>query len=99
MNIRQKYELSILIKDGKFNLDKLAETFNVNARTIRNDIVQIEDYLKSKNVKATIEVKNKIITINMLKDIKLEDLVEINYHDFYYDRISNEERILLILSD
>lgn len=99
MNIRQKYELSILIKDGKFNLDKLAETFNVNARTIRNDIVQIEDYLKSKNVKATIEVKNKIITINMLKDIKLEDLVEINYHDFYSDRISNEERILLILSD
>lgn len=99
MNIRQKYELSILIKDGKFNLDKLAETFNVNARTIRNDIVQIEDYLKNKNVKATIEVKNKIITINMLKDIKLEDLVEINYHDFYSDRISNEERILLILSD
>ena len=99
MNIRQKYELSILIKDGKFNLDKLAETFNVNARTIRNDIVQIEDYLKSKNVKATIEVKNKIITINMLKDIKLEDLVEINYHDFYSDRISKEERILLILSD
>lgn len=99
MNIRQKYELSILIKYGKFNLDKLAETFNVNARTIRNDIVQIEDYLKSKNVKATIEVKNKIITINMLKDIKLEDLVEINYHDFYSDRISNEERILLILSD
>ena len=48
MNIRQKYELSILIKDGKFNLDKLAETFNVNARTIRNDIVQIEDYLKNK---------------------------------------------------
>lgn len=99
MNIRQKYELSILIKDGKFNLDKLAETFNVNARTIRNDIVQIDDYLKNKNVKATIEVKNKIITINMLKDIKLEDLVEINYHDFYSDRISNEERILLILSD
>lgn len=99
MNIRQKYELSILIKDGKFNLDKLAETFNVNTRTIRNDIVQIEDYLKNKNVKATIEVKNKIITINMLKDIKLEDLVEINYHDFYSDRISNEERILLILSD
>lgn len=99
MNIRQKYELSILIKDGKFNLDKLAETFNVNARTIRNDIVQIDDYLKNKNVKATIEVKNKSITINMLKDIKLEDLVEINYHDFYSDRISNEERILLILSD
>lgn len=41
MNIRQKYELSILIKDGKFNLDKLAETFDVNTRTIRNDIVQI----------------------------------------------------------
>ncbi len=99
MNIRQKYELSILIKDGKFNLDKLAETFNVNARTIRNDIVQIEDYLKNKNVKATIEVKNKIITINILKDIKLEDLVEINYQDFYSDRISNEERVLLILSD
>lgn len=99
MNIRQKYELSILIKDGKFNLDKLAETFNVNARTIRNDIVQIEDYLKNKNVKATIEVKNKVITINILKDIKLEDLVEINYQDFYSDRISNEERVLLILSD
>ena len=99
MNIRQKYELNILYKEKELDLRKLADLFSVNVRTIRNDISQIEDYLCEKNINALIEVKSNIASIAIDDLEKLNNLVELNYQDFYSDKISNEERVLLILSD
>ena len=99
MNIRQKYELNFLVNESQMNLENIAKLFSVNLRTIRNDIKVINDYLKDEYGVDGITVENKVATISEECLGKLKDDVEMNFRDYYLDNITNEERVLLILSD
>lgn len=97
MNIRQKYELKMLSEDGNMDMEKIAELFSIHLRTVRYDIQILNEYLQQKTGKARIEVTNKVASMPIGENqIPTADL---NIRDFYTDRISAEERMLLMLFD
>lgn len=93
MKKRSREVLRMLAKENKvFKIQDFAEHFQVSERTIRNDINDINDYLKQQNIKEiTLGSNGRLITDgNLLKACELE-----KNQDFYTYRLSKEERITL----
>ena len=99
MNIRQKYELKMLLDDGNVDMPQIAETFSIHLRTVRYDIQMLNDYLSHEIGKECITVVNKTAQIGETDRKKLEGLSEINVKDFYADRLTGEERMFMIVFD
>lgn len=99
MKIRQKLLLNILLKSPETDIETLSEEFNVSSRTIRNDIDEISYYLIENLKKDVIRVKNG----NVILKLNDEDRKKVNHiyreQDYYSYKLSNEERIFLILLD
>lgn len=99
MNNRQKYELRTLIKEGKLDMDKMAEKFSVNLRTIRYDIAGLSDYIKVNFEGVEITVAHKMAYIDEETRRKFCRQDSDGKADYYRDYLRNEERILMITFD
>lgn len=99
MNIRQKYELKMLSDDGCIDMLKMAELFSINLRTVRYDIQILNEYLHQEFGKEGITVTNKMARVTDIIREKLSDAADLNVKDFYTDRLSAEERMLLMVFD
>ncbi len=99
MNIRQKYELKMLSDDGRMDMEKVAELFSINLRTVRYDIQILNEYLREETGTECIGVRNKVAYVDDKLQKKLVHITEISGRDFYTDRLTGEERMLLILFD
>ncbi len=99
MNIRQKYELKMLSVDGSVNMTKVAEMFSINLRTVRYDIGILNEFLLRELGRECIFVTNKTAQVDGDVKEKLAGLAELGVKDFYTDRLTGEERMLLIVFD
>ena len=99
MNIRQKYELRMLSDDNQVDMERIAELFSVHLRTVRYDIEILNTYLTQELGTACIVVSNKMAYVEETFQGKLLTSIDWNTKDFYADRLSSEERMLLILFD
>lgn len=99
MNIRQKYELKLLSDDGFVDMQKIADMFSINLRTVRYDIRILDEYLSHEIGNECISVGNKVASVEERVQKQLSEVVEMNITDFYADRLGSEERMLLILFD
>lgn len=99
MNIRQKYELKMLSDDGHMDMSKIAELFSIHLRTVRYDIQIINEYLQKEFGAEYIRVNNKAASVKAEDQEKLRQAADLNVKDFYADRLSGEERMLLMLFD
>lgn len=99
MNIRQKYELRMLSDDNQVDMERIAELFSVHLRTVRYDIEILNTYLTQELGTACIVVRNKMAYVEETFQGKLLTSIDWNTKDFYTDRLSSEERMLLILFD
>ena len=99
MNIRQKYELKMLSIDGSVSMEQIAEIFSINLRTVRYDIQILNDYLLQEIGQECIQVVRKTFQVEEPVKGKLASLAELGVRDFYADRLTGEERMLLIVFD
>ena len=99
MNIRQKYELKMLAVDGYVNMTKVAEMFSINLRTVRYDIGILNEFLLRELGRECIFVTNKTAQVDGDVKGQLAGLAEVGVKDFYTDRLTGEERMLLIVFD
>ena len=99
MNIRQKYELKMLAVDGYVNMTKVAEMFSINLRTVRYDIGILNEFLLRELGRECIFVTNKTAQVDGNVKEQLAGLAEVGVKDFYTDRLTGEERMLLIVFD
>lgn len=99
MNIRQKYELKMLAVDGCVNMTKVAEMFSINLRTVRYDIGILNEFLLRELGRECIFVTNKTAQVDGNVKEQLAGLAEVGVKDFYTDRLTGEERMLLIVFD
>lgn len=99
MNIRQKYEMKMLSVDGSVSMEKIAEIFSINLRTVRYDIQILNNYLLQELGQEYIQVVRKNFQVAEEIKGKLASLAELGVRDFYADRINGEERLLLIVFD
>lgn len=99
MNIRQKYELKMLSDDGHMDMSKIAELFSIHLRTVRYDIRIINEYLQKEFGAEYIKVNNKTASVKAEVREKLKHAADLNVKDFYADRLSSGERMLLMLFD
>ena len=97
MNIRQKYELKMLAVDGYVNMTKVAEMFSINLRTVRYDIGILNEFLLRELGRECIFVTNKTAQVDGDVKGQLAGLAEVGVKDFYTDRLTGEERMLLIV--
>lgn len=79
--------------DRNYRIAELADKFKVSQRTIRNDINDINDFLKQQNITKIKFGSNGILLVG--EDIKNVSLLE-EAHEFYIYRLSKEERKTLI---
>lgn len=99
MNIRQKYEMKMLSIDGRVSMEKIAEIFSINLRTVRYDIQILNDYLLQELGQEYIQVIRKNFQVEEEVKGRLAGLSGLGVRDFYADRISGEERLLMIVFD
>lgn len=99
MNIRQKYELKMLADEGRVNMEKIAELFSINLRTVRYDMQILNEYLQQEIKEEPISVRHKAAYVKEELQSRLIRITEVNGKDFYADRLNGEERMLLILFD
>lgn len=99
MNIRQKYELKMLSEDGHMEMSKIAELFSIHLRTVRYDIQILNEHLQKEFGAECIQVNHKAAHVRAEVQERLKQAADLNVRDFYTDRISGEERMLLILFD
>lgn len=100
MNIRQKYELKMLSDDGHMDMLKVAELFSIHLRTVRYDIQILNEYLcQELGGTECITVTNKMAYVADSVQGMLADIAELNVKDFYMDKLSSEERVLMIVFD
>ena len=58
MNLRQNTLLQIMLKEGSFQtIDSLAVLLNCSEKTLRNDIKDINTFLKDNNFETSIQTK------------------------------------------
>ncbi len=99
MNIRQKYELKMLSDDGHMDMSKIAELFSIHLRTVRYDIEILNEHLQKEFGAECIRVNNKIASVKAADQERIREAANLNVRDFYTDRLSGEERMLLMLFD
>lgn len=90
---RSREILQMIARQKKdFRIQDLAETFHVSERTIRNDLNDINDYLRQQNL-TEIELgsKGRLVICEDIEDAA--DLEE--EQDLYTYRLSKEERVTL----
>lgn len=93
MNKRSREMLLLFAEQQKnWTISKLAKRFKVSERTIRNDISDINDYLKQQKIaQIRFGSSGRLMIENDMKKVKeLED-----GSDFYTYRLSKEERKIL----
>ncbi len=99
MNIRQKYELKMLSDDGHMDMEKIGELFSIHLRTVRYDVQILNEYLLKEFGTECIRVNNKIAYVEEGEQSRLAEIADLNVKDFYTDRLSGDERMLLIMFD
>lgn len=95
MNQRSKEILNLLIERKESRLSDLASLYEVSDRTIRNDVVSLNDYLGNLNF-GQIKIKNKHLRLHLTVD-KKRILTEINKFDVYEYKFTSDERSLICL--
>lgn len=94
MKKRSREMLQMLAKTKEIlSMQELAKHFHVSERTVRNDINELNDYLKQNNLTEISLGNNGKIIVG--KDIEKTAEFEEN-HDLYTYRLSKEERKILI---
>lgn len=95
MNQRSKEILNLLIERKETRLADMADLYEVSERTIRNDVVSLNDYLGDLNF-GQIEIKNKQLRLCLTVE-KQQLLTEINQFDVYEYKFTSDERSLICL--
>lgn len=98
MNIRQKYELKVLINEGKLDISKMSDDFNLSPRTVRYDLEIISKYLNDFNG-TEFYIKKNFAVLNLPQNIKQLVLDELSEFDFYLTKLSADERMVMIIFD
>ncbi len=99
MNIRQKYILKEMLEYEQLNIHALAKNLTVTARTIRNDMESINEYLSNIQVGCHIYMQNSVATITFTTLPKSEVSKAIVFDDYYSYKLSADERIAIILME
>lgn len=93
MKKRTREILIEIIKTEEITISQLAEGFDVSERTIRNDLNEINDFLRENDL--------SMVSIGSKKKIQYEDDIKeainlIGENDFYNYKLSKEERKSMI---
>ena len=94
MTIREKYILNLIESGETINIDTIAEKLNVSSRTIRNDLDNLQEYI-SGIIKRKIDIDSIVLSEDEINALKENSQTV----DYYAEKLSVEERILLILFD
>lgn len=96
MKLRHKLILDQLISENSISIEYLSGYFGVTARTIRNDIDEINLVLKENGHESFLQVKKNQLSLNATV-VSIGDLRSlINLSDYYSYRLSSDERQNLI---
>lgn len=100
MNIRQKSILKLLMTTQEISVDEISAVFSVAPRTIRYDIEEINDQIKVIDNSLDISIVDNWIRFDFNQEFESEILQSVfKTQDYYLEKISSEERVLLILFD
>ncbi|TQI68299.1 PTS sugar transporter subunit IIA [Clostridium sp. KNHs216] len=98
MKLRQKLLLDKIDQMGSVDLSELAECFFVSEKTIRNDIQEINDYMKKQNNQLCFEISDGMVAFigdeGSKMTIRQHDAVD----NYYLYKLSGEERVFMIIA-
>ncbi|QUY64039.1 PTS transporter subunit EIIA [Helcococcus kunzii] len=83
-----------LVKNKNVFLNEIASEFNKSERTIRNDIEEINYFLKKKNIRK-IDIENNTVNFDVNPFEIYKVLNNLSYSEYYLDSI--ERRVVIIL--
>lgn len=98
MNIRQKYQLKVLVNEGQIDIVRISEEFNLNQRTVRYDLETINKFLNELNLNEIL-IKNNLATLDVSNDNKKFILDEISKVNLYLTKLSADERMVMVIFD
>ena len=98
MNLREKYILRMIMNGEVISADDISSKLNVHPRTIRNDLEEINQYIREKLNRELAPVGDNFqLQLTAGERELLESGIEKN--DYYKEKLSAKERQLIILYD
>lgn len=99
MNLRQQYEIRVLANNKEISIKEISTEFLISERMARYDVDLINQWLEENGLSEFVYVEDKVVKASEGFAECVNKIFDSTSIDYYENKISSDERVLLILFD